>query len=232
MLNPKKSSENVYEPPLKTEQLFVSSFTKTQKLLLYSIIWIVAVIILSYRYVDLPIANYCYQLKNSSVAHIFHYITMAGNSLPYILLSLIGYLVCRYLRYDETKANGFMFIFLTVTLSGIVTDILKWIMGRYRPQQFFDGNLYGFDFFHIKAAYNSFPSGHTTTAFALAMALSFLFPRLQWLWWICAISIGLSRIVLNQHYVSDVFFGAYIGVLSVMFILEKQKKLGISFHNK
>ena len=231
MLSPKKRSGILSLNQLKMDQVVVSLFGIAQKQFLYSILWITAVVIFSYRYIDLPIARYFYTLKGSWIEHLFHAITMAGNSLPYIFISLFGYCFFRYFRSNEKKANGFMLVFLAVALSGIITDIMKWIMGRYRPQKYFDDSLYGFDFFHFKAAYTSFPSGHTTTAFALAMMLSFLFPRFQWVWWFFAIVIGVSRIILSQHYVSDVIFGAYIGVLSVMFILEKRKNLGILFVN-
>lgn len=216
----------LYCKQLKQGRTFVSLLVEKQRQFIYSFLT-ATVVILSYMYLDLPIATYCYELKDTLVDHFFRYITLMGNSLPYILISIMGYLFFRYYQYNKRKANGFVFIFLAVIISGVVTDIIKWIMGRYRPHEYFNDNLYGFDFFHTKGPYTSFPSGHTTTAFAMAMILSFLFPRLKWIWLFFAILIGLSRIVLAQHYVSDVVFGAYVGIVTVMLIISNQKSLEI-----
>jgi undecaprenyl-diphosphatase len=57
----------------------------------------------------------------------------------------------------------------------------------------------------------SFPSGHTMTAFSIAVVVSFFYPTLEWPLYFLAVSIGLSRIVLGMHFLSDVLAGAVIG---------------------
>lgn len=57
----------------------------------------------------------------------------------------------------------------------------------------------------------SFPSGHTITAFTVAVSLSWFYPELAGLLLFCALSIALSRIVLGMHFLSDVVAGAAIG---------------------
>ena len=63
--------------------------------------------------------------------------------------------------------------------------------------------------------YDSFPSGHTTQAFALCCSIAFLIPkRLNWLKAVLfgmAFLIGYSRMYLSQHFFRDVYFGALIG---------------------
>src|SRR5260370_7437131 len=57
----------------------------------------------------------------------------------------------------------------------------------------------------------SFPSGHTMTAFAVAIPLLLFYPTLTVGLLFCAISIAASRILLGMHFLSDVLAGALIG---------------------
>jgi undecaprenyl-diphosphatase len=57
----------------------------------------------------------------------------------------------------------------------------------------------------------SFPSGHTITAFSVAIALSEFYPALLPALLFCALSIAVSRILLGMHFLSDVVAGAVLG---------------------
>jgi undecaprenyl-diphosphatase len=57
----------------------------------------------------------------------------------------------------------------------------------------------------------SFPSGHTITAFAVAVSLSIFYPGLAAGLFFCALSVAGSRILLGMHFLSDVLAGAAIG---------------------
>ncbi len=57
----------------------------------------------------------------------------------------------------------------------------------------------------------SFPSGHTITAFAVAVSLSLFYPELAVGLLFCALSVAASRILLGMHFLSDVLAGAAIG---------------------
>jgi undecaprenyl-diphosphatase len=57
----------------------------------------------------------------------------------------------------------------------------------------------------------SFPSGHTITAFSVAVSLSIFYPPLLIGLLFCAVSVALSRILLGMHFLSDVLAGAAIG---------------------
>jgi undecaprenyl-diphosphatase len=58
----------------------------------------------------------------------------------------------------------------------------------------------------------SFPSGHTMTAFSIALVVSYFYPSLEGPLFFLAISIAVSRIVLGMHFLSDVLAGAVLGV--------------------
>lgn len=57
----------------------------------------------------------------------------------------------------------------------------------------------------------SFPSGHTITAFAVAVSLGAFYPIAMAFLLFCAFSIAISRILLGMHFLSDVAVGAIIG---------------------
>src|SRR5579863_5715298 len=57
----------------------------------------------------------------------------------------------------------------------------------------------------------SFPSGHTMTAFSIALVLSYFYPGLEAPIYFLAVSIAISRVVLGMHFLSDVLAGAVLG---------------------
>jgi undecaprenyl-diphosphatase len=59
----------------------------------------------------------------------------------------------------------------------------------------------------------SFPSGHTITAFAVAVSLATFYPELGAGLLFCAFSVAASRVLLGMHFLSDVLAGAAIGCL-------------------
>jgi undecaprenyl-diphosphatase len=58
----------------------------------------------------------------------------------------------------------------------------------------------------------SFPSGHTMSAFSIALVVSFFYPSLEGVLFFLALSIAVSRVVLGMHFLSDVLAGVVLGV--------------------
>ena len=59
----------------------------------------------------------------------------------------------------------------------------------------------------------SFPSGHSITAFAVAVSVGLFYPELQGCLLAAAFLIATSRIVLGMHFLSDVLAGSTIGIV-------------------
>jgi undecaprenyl-diphosphatase len=59
----------------------------------------------------------------------------------------------------------------------------------------------------------SFPSGHATTAFAVALSLGCFFPGMMPVLLILAANVAISRVVSGMHFVSDVVVGSGVGAL-------------------
>ena len=58
----------------------------------------------------------------------------------------------------------------------------------------------------------SFPSGHSMSAFAIAIPLCIFYPELQAPLLILSLSIAVSRVILGMHFVSDVVVGSLLGI--------------------
>lgn len=111
-----------------------------------------------------------------------------------------------------------------VLLGDAVTGVLKGFIGRSRPFVTADTNPHDFKFGRgfTDANRTSFPSGHTTTAFAAAAAVTAetgrWWPRSTWVigpvLYGGATMVGLSRMYHNKHWASDVALGAAIGTFS------------------
>jgi membrane-associated phospholipid phosphatase len=108
------------------------------------------------------------------------------------------------------------FVFFAVLAPILAGEVIKWIVGRGRP--FVGGKADAFNFAHFAGtqAYASFPSAHAITAFALAFAVSAVWPRAWLVMSAYAVLIAATRLVLLAHHPSDVVAGALIGVVGAM----------------
>lgn len=189
----------------------------------YGMITFLAVVV-SYFYLDRLIALECNKLYETSIWYFFRPIRYLGEAWPYLILFGLGFIFYRYIKNNAQKVKYWLYLFATVAISGLIVDIIKWTLGRYRPSKLFNEGLYGFDFFHMKYEYISFPSGHTATVFSIAMALSYLYPKYRLIWWLLAFMVALNRIITTAHFLSDVLAAAYIGIATSIILFSKIMK--------
>jgi membrane-associated phospholipid phosphatase len=114
----------------------------------------------------------------------------------------------------------------------MIGELIKWSVGRGRP--FVDGKADAFNFSHFAGtqAYSSFPSGHSITAFALAFAVSAVWPQARIAMVTYALVIAATRLVLLAHHPSDVVAGALVGITGAMFVRYwfAARRLGFAIH--
>lgn len=188
----------------------------SKKLLLISTVLIIFALF-CYLYVDIEIAMFFKQAAPLTLS-IFEFITEFGDSQYALVASFVLFLFYR-IKLNQLYASRALFVWFSVAISGILVNILKPIFARPRPKLFFEENLYGFEFLKVGQAW-SFPSGHSATAFAIGMSLAILFPKYRAAIFLAAMTVALSRVVLNAHFLSDVVVGSLVGVLTVM-VLER-----------
>ena len=124
-----------------------------------------------------------------------------------------------------------------VPLLGIIVFLvmisLKALFGHERPWNYFQRNdtlhdVIWMDGVEIIKGFNSFPSGHTLSAFALFGLLALVYANNKWVVGSCfiiAAGVGISRIYLGQHFLKDILFGAFCGtcISTVIYLWIYQK---------
>lgn len=104
---------------------------------------------------------------------------------------------------------------VTMTSQGLVVDLIKFIVGRGRPL-LEKGAFYFHPLGYPNREMTSFPSGDAAAAMALATLLGVYYPRSKWFFWLLALSAGFARVARDRHFLSDVIFGAGVGVIVSM----------------
>ncbi|MDD3597464.1 phosphatase PAP2 family protein [Sulfuricurvum sp.] len=178
---------------------------------------------LSYLYLDKSLALYCHQIHSLWVKKLFFLLTQIGDSKYTLIPLAIFYLI--YRKFNTLIARKLLYLFSVVAFSGILVDIIKVIVARMRPKMLFLYDQYEFVWFKTGSSFNSFPSGHSATAFSFFVALSLLYPKYRYLFFALAALVVSSRVVLSAHYLSDVLIGSLIGGLSALWIHRKMNPL-------
>lgn len=194
------------------------AITKTQSAALLAMAAAVCIPI-GYFLVDIPVTGYFHSLRERSFIDALRLVTSLGESQWYLVAGLCLWIVFRK-RSDRTAFGG-MLLFSSVALSGIAANLFKTLLGRARPHLYFKEGIYGFDFFHIDYSWLSFPSGHAATALGAASALALLFPGYRAAFYSAGLVIATSRIVLNEHYPSDVIAGSLLGYYTTVYLYHR-----------
>ena len=146
--------------------------------------------------------------------YFFKYATYLGDGSMIAVL----FVVLLFVKYR------YAFSFLTGSLAtSLIVNIIKklFLHDVYRPSKYFEMfetyqlhlvegvNLYSFQ---------SFPSGHTATAFNVFLTLAILSKNntLKLLLFIAALLVGYSRVYLSQHFFIDIIAGSFLGTLLIL----------------
>lgn len=146
--------------------------------------------------------------------YLFKYITLLGDGILVLF-------VCCILLFYQYKISVTQAI--AYALSGTITQIFKHLIfsDSPRPILYFKNHpeyilrlVEGVE----PACHNSFPSGHTASAFAMFMLFAFMVKNrpLKIFLLLAALLVGYSRVYLSQHFLADITFGSLIGVASAI----------------
>jgi len=144
--------------------------------------------------------------RNQSLDPSFKLITNSASAVS--MLCPISVFGVGFIARDSTLMRKGIYVAGTMAISATLTYALKYSINRKRPFE-----TYEFIDKQSKGGGPSFPSGHTSNAFATATAMTFAFPK----WYVAvpafswAGAVGYSRMHLGVHYPSDVLVGAAVG---------------------
>jgi membrane-associated phospholipid phosphatase len=172
---------------------------------------------LSYAFLDKPIAYFFHDQTTTGMAHdFFQAITLLADpkiAISFILISLIIALPLLLKQSRNKLASNLLWVSIAMVLAICLETSLKYLLGRYRPQLLFQDGLYGFHYLSHQFLMNSTPSGHATRFFVFVTGFSLIWQRLAPLFILFGILVCASRLVLQFHFLSDVVFGALLGLL-------------------
>lgn len=153
------------------------------------------------------------------MTYVAKFFTTFGDEAFMIPVVIVGIVLC---FFKKTRKYGFAVIF-AVLIGTIVTNVIVKPMAlRIRPYNTLQDNADYWQWYIGAGALSesdySFPSGHTTGATELAVAMFICFrsdkKKIAYLFPVIALITACSRVYLMVHYASDVLFGIIVGALA------------------
>ena len=164
--------------------------------------------------VDTAVTAFLHGLANPTLDALMEASSLLGSS-P--LLAVVVGLAAAFLVARRRRAEA-AFMLLALVGSLVLDDILKLLVQRPRP---------GFDWAEVWPE-TSFPSGHAMDSFVVYLAIALVVWRVGGrriglvtlvLAAVLAVSVGMSRVYLGAHWLSDVIGGYLAGALWLLFLI-------------
>ena len=176
--------------------------------------------------IDRRAAHVFHAVVHHGAEKILHRTTDWAKGAHWLLIAsgafLVSWLVARSFHPSDatilTQKVSLAFL-ASLAVASVILHATKILLGRRRPRDELELNLYGFRPLTFNLASDSFPSGHALTIFCVAVVLTAATPLLAPLWFAIATYLALTRALLNSHYLSDVLVGAAVGLLCTREVL-------------
>jgi len=204
--------------------------------MIWSFVYVTLFCILGMLLIDRPLAHFLKANVSGEIEGFFKVVTRLGEAQLYLVpsgLAFVGLWLASLRAMTQTARDRLRrlavtpaFIFLSIAVSGLISNAIKFSLGRYRPRYLFEQDLYGFNFFSTQWGMNSFPSGHSQAGFAAMTALLIVFPRYDVFWILIAVLVALSRVVTTVHYLSDAVAGSWLAICITVTLARLMRERG------
>ncbi len=163
--------------------------------------------------IDMQVARFFrFEKTPSFVRELVQNTEPFGHGIGVVVILLVA------IWLNRKQKNAYLLIGAITLGAGLCTNIAKFIIARSRPRDLDIASIDVFQSFHGWFPYlngfeasQSFPSGHTTVAFAFAVCLSALHPQAKGIFFFLAAFVAFGRVQCGAHFPSDVFAGAAMG---------------------
>lgn len=147
--------------------------------------------------------------SSSLMCHLIEWILWDPKILVFQLQDMGVSLAAGFYSLCQKDSEGFKQLFKTQLSVALITEVLKHMVGRVRPN--------GLD-------NKSFPSGHTSAAFTGASYIHYRYGLVKALpAYFCASIVGNVRVHKQAHFPTDVFAGAGIAILTAYYLINKKQ---------
>ena len=164
------------------------------------------------------------EVAPGTAAHILaSYASWWGKLDNGLSVVLLGWLAFGIIARHKCSQVAVVTILWAQLIAGLMANLGKAGLGRARPSAGVMDGFYGPSLDH---ALQSFPSGHTTAAFAFGVALAGLRPQWAPVGLAYAGLVGWSRLALFVHHPSDVAMGAVLGSVVALVCVRAGRELG------
>lgn len=178
---------------------------------------------LLFLFIDKPVALWMHNYAGTVFFSIGKALSYLANSVfkgTWITICLL-LVVIHDVSYGQNRfSKVLLLVCVSVAVAEVIGDCLKFFLGRYRPVMYFEEGLYGFRFFGDEWALRSTPSGHNIRIFSAMMVFAIAYRKYAYLFLSLAVLVGLTRIVVTAHYLSDVLFGSLLGSVTALWVCE------------
>jgi membrane-associated phospholipid phosphatase len=169
-------------------------------------------------FLDEAVVRFVAEHRTKPLKNLAGFISNYGD-WPWLMLFALPFLIWAWVKKRPLMLRLVAMAMIASTFAGAAANTLRLTTGRTRPNNTqVEPGWYGLRhegrFLLGKNKFSSFPSGHTATAFGFFAVLAFRRKRHTILWFVPAVLMGASRMVIDSHYLSDVCVGAWFGLIA------------------
>jgi undecaprenyl-diphosphatase len=165
-------------------------------------------------FLDHATASWLPAHSSPELKRVMQTVSRVGDWPAHFVAGLIGIGVA-FLAKSKAWVRIFLAMLIALALAGVTGRAVKFATGRARPSVKTEVRWNGPRF---SSKYHAFPSGHVTASTAFFVTLFLARKRIGAPLLLIPVLVGLSRMAVGAHYLSDVTFAAILGVISAVLV--------------